>query len=100
MPLARRLPGKNAAEEGHPHDLEVERDRPVLDVIQIELDALFERRVTAPAIHLCPPCDARLHFVAQHVLREAVLELIDEERTLGPRTNDRHVASEHVPDLR
>src|SRR5919197_6214759 len=45
---------EEAADEREPHDLEVEPDRPVLDVIQIVLDALFDRGVPAPAVHLRP----------------------------------------------
>src|SRR5919107_166359 len=82
---------EDAAEQRHPHDFEVERHRPVFDVIQIELDALLERGVPAPAVDLRPPGDARLDLMAQHVLREAVLELIDEKRPLGPWSDDRHV---------
>src|SRR5690349_12638593 len=88
------------AQHGKPHDLEVERQRPVLDVVEIELDALFERCVAAPAVDLGPAGDASLHLVAEHVGRNAVLELLDEERSLGARPDDGHVAAEHVPELR
>src|SRR5436305_11460658 len=89
-----------AAHEREPHDLEIERDRPVLDVIEVVLDALLERRVAAPAVDLRPSSDAGLDLVAQHVLRDAVLELLDEERPLRTRADDRHVAAEDVPELR
>src|SRR5690242_10322122 len=91
---------EEAANQGEPHNLDVERHRPVLDVVEVELDALFERRVAAPPIHLRPAGDARLDLVAQHVLRDAVFELLDEEGAFGPRADDRHVALEHVPELR
>src|SRR6186713_3058153 len=89
-----------AAHQRQPHDLEIERDRPVLDVVEVVLDALLERGVAAPAVDLRPAGDAGLDLVAQHVLRDAVLELLDEEGALGPRPDDRHVALEHVPELR
>ena len=38
--------------------------------------------------------------MAEHVLRDAVLELLDEVRSLGPRADDGHVAAQHVPELR
>ena len=76
------------------------RHRPVLDVVEVVLDALLERGVAAPAVDLRPAGDAGLHLVAQHVLRNAVLELLDEERPLRPRADERHVAAEHVPELR
>jgi hypothetical protein len=33
---------EEAADERQPHDLEVERDRPVFNVVEVVLDALFE----------------------------------------------------------
>ena len=36
----------------------------------------------------------------EHVVRDLVLELVDEGRPLRARTDDRHLALEHVPDLR
>ena len=52
-------------------------DRPVLDVVEVVLDALFDRCVAAPAVHLGPPGHSRLHLVAQHVLAgPAFLELM------------------------
>src|SRR6185503_9692195 len=63
------------------------------------LDALFNRRVAAPAVDLGPAGQAGAHLVAQHVLRDALLELMDEVRPLGPRTYQRHVAAQDVPQL-
>src|SRR5260370_403516 len=89
-----------SANQREPHNLDVEAHRPVLDVVEVVLDALLERCVAAPAVHLRPPCDACLDLVAEHVLRNAAVELLAEIRTLGPRTDDRHVAAQHVPELR
>src|SRR4051812_41269174 len=55
-----------AAHQRQPHDLDVERDRPVLDVVEIVLDPLLERRVAAPAVDLGPAGDPGLDLVAQH----------------------------------
>src|SRR5713101_3847902 len=41
-------------DERQPHDLEVEANRPVFDVVQVVFDSLFERRVATPAIDLRP----------------------------------------------
>src|SRR5688500_7560417 len=46
------------ADEREPHDLEVEGDGPVLDVIQVVLDPLLERRVAPPAVDLRPAGDS------------------------------------------
>src|SRR6187402_3869924 len=91
---------QETTEDGKPHDLQVECHRPVLDVVEVVLNSLLERRVTAPAVYLRPARDARLHLVPKHVLRDAVLELFDEERTLRARTDNGHVAAEHIPQLR
>src|SRR5688572_32818548 len=91
---------EHAADQSEPHDLEVECHRPVFDVVQVVFDPLLERCISAPAIHLRPAGNAGLHLVAQHVLRDLVLELLDEERALRARADDRHLALEHVPELR
>src|SRR5262245_47403491 len=88
------------AQERQPHDFQIEPHRPVLDVVQVVLDALLDRRVAAPAVDLRPAGDAGLHLVAQHVLRNLVLELLDKEWALGAWPDDRHVAAENIPELR
>src|SRR5580765_5046554 len=39
-------------DDRQPDNLEIETHRPVLDVIEVELDAFVERRVAAPAVDL------------------------------------------------
>src|SRR5689334_12256426 len=85
---------EEALHERQPHDLQVEGDRPVLDVIEVVLDPLLDRGVAAPAVDLGPAGEAGLHLVAEHVLRHPLLELLDEERPLGARPDERHVAAE------
>src|SRR5215510_5417641 len=53
---------EEAADDGEPHDLQVEAHRPVFNVVQIVLDTLFERRIPAPAVDLRPAGDAGLHL--------------------------------------
>src|SRR4029078_13607282 len=43
---------KEAADDGEPHDLQIKRDRPVFDVVQVVFEDLLQRRVAAPAIHV------------------------------------------------
>src|SRR5580700_10629356 len=78
---------EEALDDRQPHDLHIETNGPVLDVVEIILDALLERRIPAPAVHLRPPGQPGLHLVPQHVLRDPVLELLDEVRALGPRAD-------------
>src|SRR5439155_5770648 len=61
---------------------------------------LLDRRITAPPVDLRPSSDAGLHLVAEHVLRNPVLELLYKQRSFGPRTDDRHLGLQHVPELR
>src|SRR4029450_695537 len=72
-------------DEGQPHDLQVECHRPVLDVVEVVLNTLLQRRVPTPAIDLRPAGDPGLDLVPQHVLRNPVLELLGEEGALGTR---------------
>src|SRR5918993_3283547 len=97
--MTTRLEGMSmeSTDDGQPHDLQIEADGPVLDVVEIVFDALFERRVTTPAVDLGPAGDARLDLVTQHVLRDPVFELLDEVRTLRTRSDNRHVTAQHVP---
>lgn len=54
---------------------------------------------SAPAINLGPPGDSGFHHVLFHVRRDLVLELVYEDRALGPRANDGHVTPENVDEL-
>src|SRR6185436_19060418 len=46
-------------------DLQVQEERPALDVVEVVLDPLFQRRVPAPAVHLRPARHAGFYLVAQ-----------------------------------
>src|SRR5436190_18911901 len=47
---------------GHEEDLQVEQERPVLDVVEVVLDADADRSVAAPAVDLGPAGDAGADF--------------------------------------
>src|SRR5438477_902023 len=88
------------AEQGQDQDLDVQEQRPVLDVVQVVLDPLLDRRVAAPAVHLGPPRDPALHAMAEHVLGDALLELLHERRPLRARADQAHVPEHDVDELR
>src|SRR6202795_2728215 len=94
-----RVPVGQAVPQGHPQDLDVERKRPVLDVVEVVLDAFGEAGVAAPAVDLGPARDSRAHAVAQHVLGELVLELAHELRQLRARADERHLSPEDIDEL-
>src|SRR5260370_12616458 len=82
---------EEAAPDRPDQDLQVEPKRPALDVVEVVLDALLERRVPAPTVDLRPAGHARLDLVAQHVSRYLASELVDEERPLGPWPDTTHL---------
>ena len=92
----------------HQDDVEVEQDRPVLDVEQVVLDAaldlLFGVGLAAPAVDLRPAGDARLHAVAREVaVDDLVVELVRRLRLnrVRARPDERKVALEDdVEELR
>ena len=88
------------AQECQPDDLEVEGQRPVVDVVEVVGDALADRGLAAEVVDLGPAGDAGPDAVAGHVLRVALAEAGDELGSLGARADERHLAPEDVPELR
>src|SRR3954454_14621326 len=88
-------------------DVDVEQHRPVLDVIQVELDALldflFIVNLAAPAVDLRPAGDAGFYAMASKVtidgfVEQAALQLA--LHRMGARTDQRQIALEyHVEEL-
>src|SRR6266446_7728276 len=62
-------------QERQENNLHVEPHGPVLDVVEVVLDPLVERRVAAEPIHLRPAGDSRFDVVAEHVARDRGAEL-------------------------
>src|SRR6266508_3079321 len=90
----------HAVQNGHEENLHIDHQRPVLDVVQIVLDAHAHRCVSAPAVHLRPTGHSRAHFVPQHIVRKLCTKLLYELRALGTGPDDAHVAEEDVEELR
>src|SRR5687768_12664345 len=84
------------------NDEQVEADREILDVEQVELQ-LLHRVLDAGAVgvaHLRPSGQARLDDMALAVERNLHLEVLDELGTLRAGSDQAHVAAQHVPQLR
>src|SRR5438034_9907360 len=66
-----------ATKDGACDDLEVEEDRPMLDVVEVILDTLLDLfhgvSLAAPSVYLSPAGDSRLHPVASVVVLDGVL---------------------------
>src|SRR4051812_1840728 len=96
-------PGAAAGEESGNRlheDLEVEPGAPVLDVEVIPLDAVGKGGVPAQAVDLRPTGQPGLHAMALRVAIDGLLEELDVVQALRPRSDQRHVAAQHVPELR
>src|SRR5438067_422508 len=103
LPPARRsesVAGLEDMPQGQREYAQVEPDRPVLDVIQVVLYSLTEVAVASQVVDLRPAGDAGLHEMFLHVPGKAIAKLGDKIRSLGPRAHQRHVAVEHVEELR
>src|ERR687887_1295920 len=84
--------GERRAEE----DLQVDPRRAVLDVPDVELDALVPRQLRAP-VHLRPAGEARLHVEPAALPRRVLLHLVAKR---GAGADQAHVAADDVPELR
>ncbi len=95
------------AERRDREDVEVQHQRPVLDVVQVAIDAFADLGgiidFTAPAIDLRPAGDARLDLVAGEIsVDDLVPELVARMGVHGmrARAHEREFAAQHVEELR
>ncbi len=84
------------------NDRDVEAEREVLDVVKVVAQLLHGilDGSAVPIPHLRPPRKSGSDRVALGVEGNLRAQLLDEERALGPRTDEAHVPSQHVPELR
>src|SRR5436309_10746541 len=80
-----RVAVEEDADDRHAYDLEIEPERPALDVLDVVLDARLQRGVTPEAVDLGPARHSRLDLVAQHVAGHGLSEPLHEHRPLRPR---------------
>src|SRR5205085_9681679 len=83
-------------------DRQVEQERLVLDVEQIVLQLLQRilEGAAVPIIDLRPARQSRLHDVTLLEVRDLLRQVVHEMRPLRPRADQRHVAGQHVEQLR
>src|SRR5688572_13367310 len=81
------------------NDLQVEEQRPVLDIVEIVAGTLLDRGVAAQAVHLRPAGDTGLLDVATHVSGDALRKLLHEMRPLWPRPNYAHLTEQPIEEL-
>ena len=88
----------------HPHNAYVEPDRPVLDVPDVSLDALFHLPeflgLSTITRNLCPSRDARFGEMTYHVLVDDGTIYLSVMQHVRSWTYDAHVSPQHVDELR
>src|SRR5215210_4548136 len=77
-------------------DPEVEPERPVVDIPDVEDEAVVPA-YEVPALHLGEPSDAGLHVVPSCLLRRIARQVLEQE---WPWSHDAHLALDDVPQLR
>src|SRR3954462_14282730 len=83
----------------HEEDLEVKAERPVLDVVVVELDAIGNRRLPPQALDLRQAGDSGPDAVALGVAGKARLEHLHVLGALGSRADEAHVPTGDVEEL-
>src|SRR5882672_7752481 len=78
-------------------DLEIQPQRPVLDVVEIQLQPLGEREL-APSGDLPQAGETRLH--AEALALDALVEEIHVPQRHGARPDEAHLTGQHVEELR
>src|SRR5262245_61853847 len=105
LDLSEKTPGSLAslgisvhktAPERHPENFDVQEQGPVLDIIQIMLKALLQRRIPAPTVDLSPARHTGLDAMPQHVARNALTKPLDQDRSLRTWSHQAHLALAHV----
>ena len=87
--------GRAGRRDGLEHDLEVEPERPLIDVGQVQLHPGLEIDLVASA-DLPDAGDPRLHREPAPLPALVLGDLVGDGR---PRTDHAHVAHQHVPEL-
>ncbi len=86
--------------KGHEKDPKIEGDGPVLDVVEIVLDPLFQGGIASPAIDLSPPRQTCLDLVAEHVIGNVVFKFLDQLGPFRPRSDETHLPLQDIEELR
>src|SRR4051812_9528194 len=88
-------PGEEGARRAR-QDLQVDPRRAMLDIPDVELDALIPRHARA-AVDLRPAGDPRLDVEPASLSRRVLLDLVRER---GTGADQAHVSAHHIPELR
>src|SRR5262249_1953363 len=84
----------------HQQDVNIQRLRPVSNVINVMVESLFQARIATPAVNLCVAGNAGAHHVPDVISPLFLAKLSCEFGTFGPRSHEAHVSAQDVPELR
>ena len=90
----------HAGDDRHHYDLQIEGKTPILQIIQIVLDALLDGRVTSQSVYLSPSRYPYFEGVSIIVARNFLQEFVDKMRSLRSRAHNAHIAFQHINKLR
>src|SRR6266508_5548328 len=94
---------RHRREHGLNQDAQIEPDRPIIDVVEVVLDALSHLVVgvgfTAKSMDLRPAGDAGYHVVPAGIERNLALIVVVVRQRVRARAVERHGAGEHVEQL-
>ena len=82
---------EKTSKDGKQHDLQVECDTPVAEVVEIVLGAFADTGVTAPAIHLRPSRNSDLQNVSFIVAFDILQKSFYKMKTLWPGADNAHI---------
>src|SRR3569623_1896294 len=99
-----RIPPRGRMEDGENDDPDVEEERPVVDVVDVVVDATFDRGarrgLAAEAMDLRPACNPRLDALAMGVDGELLAQLLIVRNGMRSWTHEAHLTDQHVDELR
>src|SRR5882724_1968599 len=88
-----------AVPERHPENFHVKDQGPVLDIVQVMLKALLQRRIATPTVHLGPASHASFDTMPQHIARDALTKFLNQDGPLRAWSHQAHLALEDIPEL-
>src|SRR2546429_4292020 len=88
-----------AVPERHPENFHVKDQGPVLDIVQVMLKALLQRRIAAPTVHLGPASHASFDPMSQHIAWDALTKFLNQNGPFRAWSHQAHVALEDIPEL-
>src|ERR1700761_7219379 len=72
----------------------------MLNVIKVITDTLEQVGIASEAVHLGPTGQAGFYRMANIVMRNLVLEVLNQLRSFRSRPDQAHFSFEHIPELR